>query len=86
MSWDELNLTQEQELDYPEFMSSEELNRLYHKTFQTEEGQRVLQHLRAVTIEQPVFIPGESPSYGYCREGQNSIIREIEKRIERARG
>tara|TARA_R110000803_G_scaffold118970_2_gene187274 strand:+ start:65 stop:325 length:261 start_codon:yes stop_codon:yes gene_type:complete len=86
MSWDELSLTGEQELDHLDYVDPQELNRLYYTVFTTEEGQRVLQHLRAITVEQPSFIPGESASYGYCREGQNSIIREIQKRIERARG
>lgn len=86
MSWDELNFTAEQQLDYPDYVDPQELNRLYSKVFTTEEGQKVLTHLRGITIEQPTFIPGESASYGYCREGQNSIIREIQKRIERARG
>jgi len=85
MSWDELSLNDEQILDQPEYVDPKEINSLYHKVFTTVEGQKVLEHLRAITIEQPSFIPGESASYGYCREGQNSIIREIIKRIERAR-
>tara|TARA_R100000742_G_C4221482_1_gene45152 strand:+ start:282 stop:542 length:261 start_codon:yes stop_codon:yes gene_type:complete len=86
MSWDELILDEEQILDKPEYIDPKEINGLYYKVFTTVEGQKVLEHLRAITIEQPSFIPGESASYGYCREGQNSIIREIQKRIERARG
>jgi len=86
MSWDELNLLDEQAVDHKEFINVVELNRLYARVFNTEDGQKVLRHLRAITIEQPTFIPGEVSSYGYCREGQNSLVREIEKRIERARG
>jgi hypothetical protein len=86
MSWDELALTDEQEIDSKDFVDPQELNRLYFRVFNTEDGQKVLKHLRAITIEQPSFIPGESASYGYCREGQNSIVREIEKRVQRARG
>jgi hypothetical protein len=86
MSWDELVLTEEQEIDSKDFVDPQELNRLYFRVFNTEDGQKVLKHLRAITIEQPSFIPGESASYGYCREGQNSIVREIEKRVQRARG
>lgn len=56
----------------------------YRKTFMTEEGKKVLEHLRSVTVEQPAWIPGAEPSYGYAREGQNSIVREIEQRIRRA--
>jgi|TARA_R100001129_G_scaffold174136_1_gene146237 hypothetical protein len=86
MSWDELSLLDEQAIEHKEFINVTELNRLYARVFNTEEGQKVLKHLRAITIEQPAFIPGEEASYGFCREGQNSLVREIEKRIARARG
>jgi hypothetical protein len=86
MSWDELSLLDEQAIEHKEYINVTELNRLYARVFNTEEGQKVLKHLRAITIEQPVFIPGEEASYGFCREGQNSLVREIEKRIARARG
>jgi hypothetical protein len=29
-------------------------------------------------------VPGADPSFGYAREGQNSLVREIEQRIRRA--
>jgi hypothetical protein len=86
MSWDELSLLDEQAIEHKEYINVTELNRLYARVFNTEEGQKVLKHLRAITIEQPAFIPGEEASYGFCREGQNSLVREIEKRIARARG
>jgi len=86
MSWDELSLLDDQPIEHKEFINVVELNRLYFRLFNTEDGQKVLKHLRAITIEQPSFIPGEVASYGYCREGQNSIVREIEKRIARGRG
>ena len=68
MSWDELNLTAEQELDYPDYVDPQELNRLYFKVFNSRDGQKVLNHLKAITVEQPSFIPGESASYGMDRD------------------
>ena len=41
-------------------------------------------YLRNRYLEQPCFVPNADPSYGYLREGQNSIIREIELRVRRA--
>ena len=38
-----------------------------------------------MTIEAPAWVPGQDSSYGYVREGQNSLVREIERRIVRAR-
>lgn len=56
----------------------------FQRCFSTEAGKKVLEHLRSITIEQPAWVPGAEPSYGYAREGQNSIVREIEQRIRRA--
>ena len=61
-----------------------ELDISYRKCFQTAEGKKVLDHLKAITIQQPCWVPGADTSYGFAREGQNSIIREIEQRIRRA--
>tara|TARA_R100000234_G_scaffold98035_1_gene66473 strand:+ start:6132 stop:6392 length:261 start_codon:yes stop_codon:yes gene_type:complete len=86
MSWDELTITDEQELDSPTYSDPQEMNRLFFKVFSTEDGDKVLNYMIAMTLDQPCFIPGESASYGYCREGQNSIVRDIIKRVKRGRG
>ncbi len=56
----------------------------FKRCFETEAGKKVLEHLRAITIEQPAWVPGADPSFGFAREGQNSIVRDIEQRIKRA--
>jgi hypothetical protein len=63
---------------------ADDLDILFGKVFKTLEGQRVIAHLRHATIEQPVFIPGEDPSYGYSRAGMCELVRMIEKRVERS--
>jgi len=63
----------------------QEIDILIARTFATEQGQKVLAWLRQVTIEIPAWVPGQDASYGFAREGQNSLVREIERRIERAR-
>tara|TARA_Y100001938_G_scaffold49331_1_gene68714 strand:- start:8849 stop:9142 length:294 start_codon:yes stop_codon:yes gene_type:complete len=60
-----------------------DLDKSYHRTFNSEDGQKVLQHLISITIDQPAWMPGADPSYGYAREGQNSLIREIKQRMRR---
>lgn len=60
-----------------------DLDKQYHRTFNSEDGQKVLQHLISITIDQPAWMPGADPSYGYAREGQNSLIREINQRLRR---
>lgn len=62
-----------------------EINKAFARTFETEEGKKVLEFLIKKTLEQPTWVPGGDNSYGYAREGQNSIIREIQQRIERAK-
>tara|TARA_R110000803_G_scaffold1894_1_gene6245 strand:+ start:1570 stop:1827 length:258 start_codon:yes stop_codon:yes gene_type:complete len=57
---------------------------LYGKVFKTMEGQRVLSHLRSITIEQPTWFPGEDASFGYVRTGMAEMVRMIEKRIGRS--
>ena len=62
-------------------MGVDEIDLLYGKLFKSSEGQKVLNHLRAITIEQPTWYPGEDASYGYAREGMAELVRKIEKRV-----
>ena len=57
----------------------ESLDLLYNRCFSTDAGQKVLEHLISLTLDQPCWTPGADPSFGYAREGQNSIIREIQQ-------
>lgn len=67
-----------------------ELAAQYRGTFNTPAGRAVLAHLRSVTVDQSVFVPGitypgadglSAEQQGFMREGQNSIVREIERYI-----
>jgi hypothetical protein len=60
-----------------------ELDKIFFRTFQTEDGEKVLQYLKTCTIDQPTWTPGADASHGYLREGQNSITREIFNRLRR---
>ena len=60
------------------------LDMKYAKVFSTPEGQEILQDLVNRTLELPTWYPELPDSYGYVREGQNMIVREITKRIKRA--
>jgi hypothetical protein len=61
-----------------------EIDQAIWRVFNTPDGQKVLGHLIAITVDQPAWTPGADPSYGYAREGQNSIIREIQSRMRRS--
>jgi glucose-6-phosphate dehydrogenase assembly protein OpcA len=63
----------------------EDLNKLCLRVLGTEDGQKLMGWLRASVLEQPVAVPGSDPSYAFYREGQNSIVRDLEARITKAR-
>jgi hypothetical protein len=82
--WDSLqsinpNIAEKQQVD------KDDIDRLYLRVFASDDGAKLLTHLRSLTIEQPTWYPGEEASHGYAREGQNSLVREIERRMKRAR-
>jgi hypothetical protein len=82
--WDVFNETP-RPLSRPQLAERYRVDVLFARAFSTAEGAEVLRHLRAATIEQPAWVPGQDASHGFAREGQNSIVREIERRIARAR-
>lgn len=82
--WDGLRHFEPQP-DKPGKQKATDTDLLYLRVFGSEDGQKVIQHLRSLTIEQPTWYPGEDASHGFAREGQNSLVREIERRILKAR-
>lgn len=66
-------------------VSQDDIDIAFVRCFSTEAGQQVIDHLKAMTLDQPSWFPGEDPSHGFAREGQNSVVREILRRIERGR-
>jgi len=82
--WDGLR-TIEPEIRQTNEEQRDDIDRLYLRVFGSDDGQKLLEHLRSLTIEQPTWYPGEDASHGYAREGQNSLVREIERRMMRAR-
>ena len=57
----------------------------FARTFSGEYGEKVLSYLRRRTLDEPSWVPGQPTDNGAWREGQNSIVREIVRRRERAR-
>jgi len=80
--WEGINVV-DFEAKLPKDDDGKRLDRAFARTFQTEEGEKVLKYLIEKTIAQPTWIPGGDTSFGFAREGQNSIIREILQRLER---
>jgi hypothetical protein len=83
VGWEGVNATNEP-IRLVNRQAEKEINIQFKRCFDTEEGHAVLEHLRKSTLDQPAWVPGADPSFGYAREGQNSIVREIEQRIRKA--
>ena len=62
----------------------DDTNKLMLRVFGTEDGQALLAWWRENLLEQPVAVPGSTPDFAFYREGQNSIIRDMEALIKRA--
>lgn len=82
--WDDLD--QPLPLDVRDVKQArDDLDRLTLRVFGDDDGKKLLEWLRHAVLEQPVALPGSDSSYAYYREGQNSIVRDIEARLIRAR-
>jgi hypothetical protein len=85
MSWDELEAIGQAKDIRDVDQQRKDTDRLYLRVFNTEDGAKLMKYMRDTILEQPVAVPGSPADYAFYREGQNSIIREIEARIYRAR-
>ena len=85
MSWDEINASGEtsdiREVD----QKREDLARLTLRVFSSEDGQKLLQWLRDMYVNVPIAVPGTDPSHAFFAEGQRTVVRDIEVRIQQAR-
>lgn len=61
-----------------------DLDKLYQRVFSSQDGKKLLIHLKNTYLDTPTWTPGYDNSFGYYRDGQNTIIREIITRIRRA--
>ena len=85
MSWDEIDAIG-QPTDIREVAQQrDDLARLCLRVFGTEDGQKLLEWLRAVYVNVPIAAPGTDPSHAFFAEGQRNVVRDIEARINQAR-
>jgi hypothetical protein len=83
MGWDDLETVNTDIRSVTQ--ASEDLDKLCLRVLTSEDGEKLMGWLRAALLEQPVAVPGSDPSYAFYREGQNSVVRDLEARIKRAR-
>lgn len=85
MSWDELEAIGKPSDIREANQQRDDLARLNLRVFGTEDGQKLLQWLRDVYVNVPIAVPGTDPSHAFFAEGQRTVVREIEARIQQAR-
>ena len=79
--WDDLEGSEEFEPD----QKGVDLNLMFARTFSTDEGKKVLAWMRDFYFEQPCWEAGADKTLRLFREGQNSVIRDIETRMRKAK-
>ena len=85
MSWDELDAIGKTEDIREVNQQREDLARLTLRVFGSEDGQKLLQWLRDVYVNVPIAVPGTDPSHAFFAEGQRTVVRDLEARIQNAR-
>lgn len=85
MSWDEINAIGQTEDIRDVAQQREDLARLTLRVFSSEDGQKLLQWLKDMYVNVPIAVPGTDPSHAFFAEGQRTVVRDIEVRINQAR-
>lgn len=85
MSWDEINAIGQTEDIRDVAQQREDLARLTLRVFSSEDGQKLLQWLKDMYVNVPIAVPGADPSHAFFAEGQRTVVRDIEVRIQQAR-
>ena len=85
MSWDELDAIGQSQDVREVGQQREDLARLTLRVFGSEDGQKLLQWLRDMYVNVPIAVPGTDPSHAFFAEGQRTVVRDIEVRINTAR-
>jgi|TARA_Y100000296_G_scaffold35221_2_gene40803 hypothetical protein len=71
----------------PEYEATEqaEMDKAIARMFSSKDGKKVLDFLEKSFLHQPTWAPGFTTDYGFFREGQNTLIRELKARMKRAK-
>jgi hypothetical protein len=85
MSWDELDAIGQNSDIRDVDQKREDLARLTLRVFSSEDGQKLLQWLKYMYVNVPIAVPGTDPSHAFFAEGQRTVVRDIEVRINTAR-
>lgn len=82
--WDGVNAESPNPLEYSQTKEAE-IDRSVARVLESEDGQRMMEWLTDAYLHQPAWAPGYSTDYGFFREGQNTLVREIQNKANRAK-
>ena len=82
--WDGVNSHQPEQEEYSA-TDQARIDRSIAVMFDTQQGKEVLDWLQAAFLHQPTWAPGYDTDFGFFREGQNTLIRELLARRNRAK-
>jgi hypothetical protein len=82
--WEGVNAESPLPVDEPENYQ-QEIDRAIARVLDTADGKLMFDWLVGSYLRQPTWAPGYATDFGYYREGQNTLIREIALRAERAK-
>tara|TARA_B100001094_G_scaffold291443_1_gene309869 strand:- start:33 stop:317 length:285 start_codon:yes stop_codon:yes gene_type:complete len=82
--WDGVNAESPLPVRYNESEQAE-IDRTLARVFETEDGQKIMQWLVESYLLKPCWTAGYDQSFGHHREGQNTLIRELQTRANRAK-
>ena len=82
MSWEDMDEVAPDRRDV--LQKREDADRLFLRVFGDDDGKELMGMLVEWYLQQPVATPGADPSFAFYREGQNSVVRDIEARLRRA--
>jgi hypothetical protein len=85
MSWEELEAIGQPSDTREVEQKREDLARLTLRVFASEDGQKLIQWMRDMYVNVPIAVPGTDPSHAFFAEGQRTVVRDIEARINQAR-
>lgn len=82
--WDGVEAHQE---PTPQYSATEQakIDQAVAVMFDSQHGQIVLEWLKDAFLHQPTWAPGFDTDFGFFREGQNTLIRELIARRARAK-
>tara|TARA_R110000824_G_scaffold315890_1_gene503048 strand:+ start:862 stop:1152 length:291 start_codon:yes stop_codon:yes gene_type:complete len=81
--WEGVNAESPLPIEEPEAFQTM-LDKAIRRIHESEDGKIFFDWLTGAYLQQPTWAPGYTTDFGFYREGQNTLIREILMRSERA--